>query len=624
MYAPERYGRTAFGALEVTGEVRRLPPHPARAFARRYLLSQAREGGALLLPALAGRRLAAAGAPHEGRSGVRSRGVRRRLIARRASSLSPPLAANLAWTRYAASLGPLDLAASREGSTLVVDRDGRLLRAFTLPDGRWRLPATTHDVDPRYLAMLIAYEDGRFYEHHGVDPRALLRAAGQWLMRGHIVSGGSTLTMQVARLIEPRPERTLAAKLRQIARARDDRARGRQGGRARPLCHAGAVRRQSRRRARRLARLFRQGAAEAHDRRGGAAGRAAAVARGAPAGPLRPPPRAPPATACSTGFAARGVISADEAARGQSASRSPRRAKPSPSSPRTRPRRRSRPTRQAKVIRLSIDARLQAKLETLAKESVARLGPKLSAAIVVDRQRERRDPRPRRRGRSRRRLARRRDRHVARAALAGLGAEALHLRARLRGGPRPSRDGAVRPADALRRLRAGEFRSRLSGHGDGAQGAADVAEPAGDRASGRRRAGDLPRPAARRGRRDRAAEGDADRARHRPRGPRRFADRHRPPLRGLCARRRGAGADRAARRRARRSSGRAASPIRSRPGMSPTSCAARRRRRIRSRAGSPSRPARPTAFATRWRSASTAGRRSRSGSGGPTTARRRA
>ena len=111
--------------------------------------------------------------------------------------------ASIAWKRYTTSLGPLDLAASREGSTTVVDRDGRLLRPFTLPDGRWRLPATTHDVDPRYLAMLIAYEDGRFYEHNGVDLRALLRAGAQWLMRGHVVSGGSTLPMQVARLIEP-------------------------------------------------------------------------------------------------------------------------------------------------------------------------------------------------------------------------------------------------------------------------------------------------------------------------------------------------------------------------------------------------------------------------------------
>ena len=78
--------------------------------------------------------------------------------------------------------------------------------------------------------MLIAYEDGRFYAHHGVDGRALLRAAGQWLVRGHIVSGGSTLTMQVARLIEPRPERTLPAKLRQIARAEEiERAVGKAG-----------------------------------------------------------------------------------------------------------------------------------------------------------------------------------------------------------------------------------------------------------------------------------------------------------------------------------------------------------------------------------------------------------
>ena len=74
-------------------------------------------------------------------------------------------AATLAWSRYVANLGPLDLDASREGSTIVVDRDGRLLRPFTLPDGRWRLPATTHDVDPRYLAMLVAYEDARFAEH---------------------------------------------------------------------------------------------------------------------------------------------------------------------------------------------------------------------------------------------------------------------------------------------------------------------------------------------------------------------------------------------------------------------------------------------------------------------------
>ena len=78
--------------------------------------------------------------------------------------------------------------------------------------------------------MLVAYEDGRFYEHDGVDLRALVRAGAQWLVRGHVVSGGSTLPMQVARLIEPRPERTIAAKLRQIARALEiERAVGKSG-----------------------------------------------------------------------------------------------------------------------------------------------------------------------------------------------------------------------------------------------------------------------------------------------------------------------------------------------------------------------------------------------------------
>ena len=169
--------------------------------------------------------------------------------------------ASFAWTRYAASLGPLDLAASREGSTIVVDRDGRLLRPFTLPDGRWRLPATTHDVDPRYVAMLVAYEDERFYQHNGVDLRALIRAGAQWLMRGHVVSGGSTLPMQVARLIEPRPDRTIARQAPADCAGARDRARGRQGGRARSIPHSRSLRRQSRGRARGLARLFRQGAA---------------------------------------------------------------------------------------------------------------------------------------------------------------------------------------------------------------------------------------------------------------------------------------------------------------------------------------------------------------------------
>jgi penicillin-binding protein 1C len=103
-------------------------------------------------------------------------------------------------------------------STLVVDRDGRLLRPYTTAAGRWRLPATPEDVDPRFLKLLFAYEDKRFLDHRGVDPLAFARAVEQLVRNGHHISGASTLTMQVARLLEPR-ERTVLAKLHQMVRA---------------------------------------------------------------------------------------------------------------------------------------------------------------------------------------------------------------------------------------------------------------------------------------------------------------------------------------------------------------------------------------------------------------------
>src|SRR5712671_49701 len=117
------------------------------------------------------------------------------------------------------SLGPVSLGGGVEYSTLVVDRDGRLLRPYITPEGRWRFPATRESVDPRLLGYLLAYEDRRFLEHHGVDPIALGRAAFQLIGNGRIVSGASTISMQVARLLEPRTERSLTAKLRQIVRA---------------------------------------------------------------------------------------------------------------------------------------------------------------------------------------------------------------------------------------------------------------------------------------------------------------------------------------------------------------------------------------------------------------------
>jgi penicillin-binding protein 1C len=116
-------------------------------------------------------------------------------------------------------VGPAPLAAADAISVTVLDRQDRLLRAFTTAGGRWRLPIEPHEVDQRYLRLLIAFEDRRFHEHGGVDPRGLTRAALQVIRHGRIISGGSTLTMQVARLLVGEHERTGTGKLRQIVRA---------------------------------------------------------------------------------------------------------------------------------------------------------------------------------------------------------------------------------------------------------------------------------------------------------------------------------------------------------------------------------------------------------------------
>lgn len=117
------------------------------------------------------------------------------------------------------SIGPPPISSAGDVSTVVVDRNDRLLRAFTTSEGRWRLPVVRGEVDQRYLKLLFAFEDKRFFSHGGVDVLALVRAGYQYLRYGRIVSGGSTLTMQVARLLDQRHERTAHGKLRQILRA---------------------------------------------------------------------------------------------------------------------------------------------------------------------------------------------------------------------------------------------------------------------------------------------------------------------------------------------------------------------------------------------------------------------
>lgn len=129
-------------------------------------------------------------------------------------------ASAIAFGGWVDSLGPLPLDKTKVVSRTVVDRNGKLLRAYAMADGRWRLPVTSSaTVDPGYLNALLGFEDKRFYSHHGVDPLAMMRAAFQFVTSGHIVSGGSTITMQVARLLEPRHERSIKAKLRQAVRA---------------------------------------------------------------------------------------------------------------------------------------------------------------------------------------------------------------------------------------------------------------------------------------------------------------------------------------------------------------------------------------------------------------------
>ncbi|MBM1815737.1 penicillin-binding protein 1C [Pseudosulfitobacter pseudonitzschiae] len=103
-----------------------------------------------------------------------------------------------------------------ETSVEVRARDGTLLRAYPVEDGRQRLAVALADVDPTFVQMLIAYEDKRFASHNGVDLMALVRAVGQAAWNGDVVSGGSTLTMQVARLLENSGTGRWAGKLRQM------------------------------------------------------------------------------------------------------------------------------------------------------------------------------------------------------------------------------------------------------------------------------------------------------------------------------------------------------------------------------------------------------------------------
>jgi len=113
---------------------------------------------------------------------------------------------------------PPPIERGRVVSFVAEDEDGRPLRAFPVENGRWRLQTDLDRLDPDFIDALLAIEDQRFYHHPGVDPLAVFRAGGQAMMRGRIVSGASTITMQTARLLEPRP-RNLGSKIVEGIRA---------------------------------------------------------------------------------------------------------------------------------------------------------------------------------------------------------------------------------------------------------------------------------------------------------------------------------------------------------------------------------------------------------------------
>ena len=113
---------------------------------------------------------------------------------------------------------PLPLPDANHGSTVVLARDGSPLRAFADAQGIWSYPVSVDEVSPLYLQALIGYEDRWFWQHPGINPVASMRALGQMIASGRIVSGGSTLTMQVARILEPHP-RSIGGKVRQSLRA---------------------------------------------------------------------------------------------------------------------------------------------------------------------------------------------------------------------------------------------------------------------------------------------------------------------------------------------------------------------------------------------------------------------
>ncbi len=128
-------------------------------------------------------------------------------------------AVNLLWLALVIAVYAVPLPdRSTTWSVTVEYRDGKPAHVFLSKDHKWRLPVALDTVDPQFITALVALEDKRFWDHNGVDPLAIVRAAWSDITAMRRVSGGSTLSMQLARLLEPRP-RTIPNKVVDMFRA---------------------------------------------------------------------------------------------------------------------------------------------------------------------------------------------------------------------------------------------------------------------------------------------------------------------------------------------------------------------------------------------------------------------
>ena len=497
-------------------------------------------------------------------------------------------------------LPALDVATSQT----VLARDGTLLRAYTVADGRWRLAVAPTQVDRGYLAQLVAYEDRRFYRHPGVDPLALLRALSQAARHGRLVSGGSTLTMQVARLLEAGPTGQWAAKLRQIRVAlalerRLDKAQilglylelapyggNIEGLRAASLAYFGKE-------------PTRLTPAES------------ALLVALPQAPeTRRPDRFPEAARSARDraldrAAEAGVISPDEAAAARGERPPTRRA----AFPMLAPALADRLTRARPATdRADDDPRCRPASQAGGSAGIERGGARSAPVRRADRRRprDRRDPRLGRIARlSRHRPAGFR-RHDPRDPLARIDAEAADLWPGLRRRHRPSRNADRGSPGAVRRLCAAKLRQPLSRHADDPRRAATIAEHPRRHRSRRRRPRASARPSAPRRRRSAIARGTRAGAGGRARWCRAehcaTSSPSTPPSRAAafpwpCVKRRPTPPRRFPDSRC---------SDRSPPGRWPTCSPAFRRPKAPRRTGSPTRLAPPMATATPGRSALTA------------------